>query len=83
MLTAPFRPLSSLSSVSQADLAVGAALVTGARAPVLVSEATLRSMKPGSVFVDIAIDQGGCTEVSHATTHRDPVFKVGETTLYW
>jgi alanine dehydrogenase len=56
------------------DLLVGAVLVPGARAPKLVSRAMLRSMKPGSVFVDIAIDQGGCAETSRPTTHADPVF---------
>jgi len=56
------------------DLLIGAVLVPGARAPKLVSRAMLRSMKPGSVFVDIAIDQGGCAETSHPTTHNDPVF---------
>jgi alanine dehydrogenase len=56
------------------DLLVGAVLVPGARAPKLVSRAMLRSMKPGSVFVDIAIDQGGCAETSRPTTHENPVF---------
>jgi alanine dehydrogenase len=56
------------------DLLIGAVLVPGARAPKLVSRAMLRSMKPGSVFVDIAIDQGGCAETSRPTTHDDPVF---------
>ena len=56
------------------DLLIGAVLVPGARAPKLVSRAMLRSMKPGSVFVDIAIDQGGCAETSRSTTHDDPVY---------
>jgi alanine dehydrogenase len=56
------------------DLLIGAVLVPGARAPKLVSRAMLRSMKPGGVFVDIAIDQGGCAETSRPTTHADPVF---------
>lgn len=60
----------------QADVAVGAALVAGARTPVLVTKAMLESMKPGSVFVDVAIDQGGMTEMSRPTTHTNPVFKV-------
>ncbi len=57
-----------------ADLLIGAVLVPGARAPKLVSRAMLASMKPGSVFVDIAIDQGGCAETSRPTTHDEPVF---------
>ncbi|HUB65966.1 MAG TPA: alanine dehydrogenase [Candidatus Methylacidiphilales bacterium] len=56
------------------DLLIGAVLVPGARAPKLISRAMLRQMKPGSVFIDIAIDQGGCAETSHPTTHDDPVF---------
>jgi len=56
------------------DLLIGAVLVPGARAPKLVKREMLRRMRPGSVFVDIAIDQGGCAETSHPTTHHDPVF---------
>jgi alanine dehydrogenase len=56
------------------DLLVGAVLVPGARAPKLISREMLRRMRPGSVLVDIAIDQGGCAESSRPTTHHDPVF---------
>ncbi len=56
------------------DLLIGAVLVPGARAPKLISRAMLRRMRPGSVLVDIAIDQGGCAETSHATTHQNPVY---------
>ena len=56
------------------DLLIGAVLVPGAKAPKLISRAMLREMRPGSVLVDIAIDQGGCAETSHATTHQNPVF---------
>ena len=58
----------------QVDLLIGAVLVPGSRAPRLISRAMLRCMKPGSVFVDIAIDQGGCAETSRPTTHENPVF---------
>ncbi len=61
--------------VADADLVIGAVLVPGGRAPVVVTEAMVRSMKPGAVVVDIAIDQGGCVETSHETTHKDPVFE--------
>jgi alanine dehydrogenase len=61
--------------VAEADLVVGAVLVPGGRAPVVVSEDVVRAMKPGSVIVDIAIDQGGCVETSRETTHQDPVFE--------
>ncbi|MDQ2919467.1 MAG: alanine dehydrogenase [Verrucomicrobiota bacterium] len=56
------------------DLLIGAVLVPGAKAPKLVTREMLREMRPGSVFVDIAIDQGGCAETSRATTHTDPVY---------
>ena len=56
------------------DLLIGAVLVPGARAPKLITRAMLRRMRPGSVVVDIAIDQGGCAETSRPTTHDDPVF---------
>jgi len=56
------------------DLLIGAVLVPGAKAPKLISRKMLQAMKPGSVLVDIAIDQGGCAETSHATTHHDPIY---------
>jgi alanine dehydrogenase len=56
------------------DLLIGAVLVPGARAPKLINRTMLRRMQPGSVLVDIAIDQGGCAETSHPTTHDNPVF---------
>lgn len=62
--------------VAGADLMIGAVLVPGAAAPKLVSRAMLGTMKPGAVLVDVAIDQGGCFETSHATTHADPTFIV-------
>jgi alanine dehydrogenase len=61
--------------VAEADLVIGAVLVPGGRAPVVVSEEMVAGMKPGAVVVDIAIDQGGCIETSHETTHKDPVFE--------
>ena len=65
-----------------ADLVVGAVLVPGAKAPKLVSNDLVSRMKPGSVLVDIAIDQGGCFEDSHATTHADPTYAVHNTVFY-
>ncbi len=59
-----------------ADMVIGAVLIPGAAAPKLVSRAQLKSMKPGSALVDVAIDQGGCFETSRATTHQDPVYEV-------
>ncbi len=63
-------------SVADADLVIGAVLIPGAAAPKLVSRAMLGTMKPGAVLVDVAIDQGGCFETSHATTHADPTYVV-------
>jgi alanine dehydrogenase len=60
----------------RADLVIGAVLVHGARAPFVVRREQLALMKPGAVLVDVAIDQGGCFETSHPTTHRDPTFEV-------
>jgi len=64
------------AAVTRAHLVIGAVLVPGAAAPKLVTGAMLKTMKRGSVLVDIAIDQGGCFETSHPTTHADPVFEV-------
>jgi alanine dehydrogenase len=65
-----------------ADLVIGAVLVPGARAPKLVSDELVARMRPGSVLVDIAIDQGGCFADSKPTTHADPTFQVHESTFY-
>jgi alanine dehydrogenase len=62
--------------VMRADLVIGAVLVTGAKAPKLITRDMLSGMKPGSVIVDVAIDQGGCVETSRPTTHGDPTFTV-------
>src|SRR5499425_3218863 len=69
-------------AVIDADLVIGAVLVTGAKAPKLVSNDLVKRMKPGSVLVDIAIDQGGCFEDSHPTTHADPTFRVHNSVFY-
>ncbi len=66
----------------RADLVIGAVLVHGARAPYVVRREQLALMKPGSVLVDVAIDQGGCFETSRPTTHRDPTFEVDGITHY-
>jgi alanine dehydrogenase len=62
--------------VANADMVIGAVLIPGAQAPKLVSRAQLSTMKPGAAIVDVAIDQGGCFETSHATTHEDPIYDV-------
>jgi alanine dehydrogenase len=69
-------------SVMDADLVIGSVLIPGAKAPKLVTNALVKKMKPGSVLVDIAIDQGGCFEDSRPTTHAEPTFKVHDTIFY-
>jgi alanine dehydrogenase len=61
-------------SIAEADLVIGAVLVAGGRAPVIVSEDMVRSMKPGAVIVDVAVDQGGCIETTRETTHTAPTY---------
>ncbi len=68
--------------VLAADLVIGTVLIPGARAPKLVTDDMVAAMKPGSVLVDVAIDQGGCFEGSRPTTHADPTFQVHDSTFY-
>jgi alanine dehydrogenase len=70
------------SSIADADVVIGAVLVPGARAPKLVTRDMLGVMKKGAVIVDVAIDQGGCVETAHPTTHSDPVYSVEGITHY-
>jgi alanine dehydrogenase len=69
-------------AVIDADLVIGAVLVPGAKAPMLISNELVSRMKPGSVLVDISIDQGGCFEDSHPTTHADPTYRVHDSVFY-
>jgi alanine dehydrogenase len=69
-------------SLKDADLVIGAVLIPGALAPKLITREMIGAMKQGSVFCDVAIDQGGCAETSHATTHSDPVYDVDGVTHY-
>ncbi len=69
-------------AVLDADLVIGAVLVPGAKAPTLVSNELVSRMKAGSVLVDISIDQGGCFEDSHATTHDEPTYRVHDSVFY-
>jgi alanine dehydrogenase len=69
-------------AVIDADLVIGAVLVPGAKAPTLVTNELVSRMRPGSVLVDISIDQGGCFEDSHPTTHADPTYKVHDSVFY-
>jgi alanine dehydrogenase len=69
-------------AVTDADMVIGAVLVPGAKAPKLVSNDLVSRMKPGSVLVDIAIDQGGCFEDSRPTTHDQPTYRVHDSVFY-
>lgn len=73
---------STTHAVCQADLVIGAVLVKGAKAPKLVTRKMVETMKPGSVIVDVAVDQGGCVETSHPTTHSNPTFEVNGVVHY-
>ena len=74
--TVASNPINIAEAVKRADLVIGAVLVKGARAPKLVTREMISAMKPGSVVVDVAVDQGGCIETTHATTHSNPTFLV-------
>lgn len=69
-------------SVAEADLVIGAVLVAGDRAPVVVTEEMVKTMKPGAVIVDVAVDQGGCIETTRETTHSDPTYVVHNVVHY-
>jgi alanine dehydrogenase len=76
LTTLSSNPLNIAEAVRRAELLIGAVLIKGAKAPKLVTRQMIRSMAPGSVVVDVAVDQGGCIETSHPTTHSDPTFLV-------
>ncbi len=75
-------PMDIGRAVRRADLVIGAVLVKGGKAPKLVNRQMIADMKPGSVVIDVAVDQGGCIETSHPTTHSDPIFFVDEVLHY-
>ena len=74
--------MSIKEQVLGADLVIGTVLIPGAKAPKLVTDEMVAQMKPGSVLVDVAIDQGGCFEGSRPTTHADPTFTVHDSVYY-
>jgi len=76
LTTLSANPLNIAQVVRRADLVVGAVLIKGAQAPKLVTRQMISTMKPGSVIVDVAVDQGGCIETTHPTTHSHPIFVV-------
>jgi alanine dehydrogenase len=82
VMTIHCDPHSVASYSSWADLVIGAVLIPGALAPRLLTADLVARMKPGSVIVDVCIDQGGCAETSHATTHGDPTYVVDDVVHY-
>ncbi len=76
------HPLAIANELKSSDLVIGAVLVAGAAAPKVITREMIEDMKSGAVIVDVAIDQGGCTETSHPTTHLNPTFKTGGITQY-
>ncbi|GAA5149073.1 alanine dehydrogenase [Microbacterium pseudoresistens] len=80
--TAASNPLDLRRAVLDSDLVIGSVLIPGAKAPKLVTNDMVREMRPGSVLVDIAVDQGGCFEDTHPTTHDAPTFPVHDTVFY-
>jgi alanine dehydrogenase len=76
------EPHAIREAIKSSDLVVGGVLISGAKAPHLISRADLKTMPPGSVIVDVSIDQGGCVETSRPTTHADPIYKVDEVIHY-
>ena len=77
-----FSPLTLREEIKQADVVIGAVLVAGAKAPKLVTNEMIATMKKGSVMVDVAIDQGGCFESSRPTTHKEPIYFVHDVVQY-
>lgn len=76
------NPFHTARAVRRADLVIGAVLVKGAKAPKLVTREMVNTMKPGSVIIDVAVDQGGCVETSRPTTHSNPTFIVNDVLHY-
>ena len=76
------NPSSVASAIKDADVVIGAVLVKGARAPIIATKEMVKTMKPGSVIVDVAVDQGGCIETTHPTTHKDPTYIVNDVIHY-
>lgn len=74
LMTLASNALNIAEAVKRADVVIGAVLLAGAKAPHLVTRAMVKSMKPGSVIVDVAVDQGGCIETTRPTSHSDPIF---------
>lgn len=82
LMTLASNPLNIAEAVKRADVVIGAVLLPGAQAPKLVTREMVKTMKPGSVIVDVAVDQGGCVETTRPTSHSDPIFVVDDVIHY-
>ncbi|MBD3291606.1 MAG: alanine dehydrogenase, partial [Armatimonadia bacterium] len=82
LITLFSNPFAIARCATYADLLVGAVLIPGAKAPRLVTEEMVKTMKPGAAIVDVAIDQGGCVETIHATSHSEPTYRLHEVVHY-
>jgi alanine dehydrogenase len=82
IITLSSNPRNIADSVRYADVVIGAVLLPGAKAPRLVTREMIEAMKPGSVVIDVAVDQGGCMETTHPTTHSDPIFTINDVIHY-
>lgn len=82
LTTLSSNPLNIAESVQRADLVIGGVLIKGAKAPRLVTRQMISTMAPGSVVIDVAVDQGGCIETTHPTTHSHPTFLVDDVIHY-
>ena len=82
VVTRVSTPIGIEEAVLQADLVIGAVLIPGARTPRLIPRSLVKRMLPGSVMVDVAVDQGGCADTTHPTTHSDPVYRVFDVIHY-
>ena len=82
LTTLAANPLTIAEAAKRADLLIGGVLVKGAKAPRLVTRDMIRTMKPGSVIVDVAVDQGGCIETTRPTTHSNPIYLVDQVVHY-
>ncbi len=82
VITVYSNPYTVQRAVSYADVVIGAVLLAGARAPVLVTETMVTRMKPGSVIIDVSVDQGGSVETTRPTTHREPVYRLYDVIHY-
>jgi alanine dehydrogenase len=82
VVTMVSNPYNIRKAIAKADIVIGAVLIPGAKAPHLVKREHLKEMKPGAVIIDVSVDQGGCVETCHPTTHENPTYVVDDVVHY-